>query len=1046
MAKVYLDSGDNFTLSSAATVYGSTGTEKVVVNSGVTGITIDASVERVDLSGASSAYTFKQAGNTIQVYSGATLVATTTVQDDTNGSQLVFSNGSVDVKMATGGTMTLGGATVSSTAAGAVTPTTIDASTTSGSGTGGTGGTGQTFVLTASDVTITEPAQVTAGTNTSANMTFTVNLSAAQTTDTVVNYATSTATGDLAVANSDYTTTNGSVTIAKGATSATFTVPVIGDGVFDGTVANPTAKETFTVTLSSPTAAFATSTVKGNITDLQTNSLPVNTVPATTPQVVLGTNAAVKTISVADANNNTVTVELTASNGLMNLTGAGTVATVTGKATTTLTGSVADINTALATLTYASDRTIAGSDTITIKTTDGFGGVDTDVVTVNVIAGALFKNGVSDALTGTTGNDVFIGVGGGHDTAASITFVDTADTASGSDGTDKVVLTEVQAGDLDNATAFTSIEELDITTETASGADVETIVIAVNAIGGNTLKTISHTDGSTTKDDSVAITGALTGTTLTLNSSVTAASVVAATAASTVDVILAGGVTVAALNDKATINTTTLNITSNGTTKNTITALGGATGASITDEGTVNLKGNTELSVTLAGTNNKVLLIDGSTAGGKLTVNAAVNAAAGTLQIKGGTVGDVLTGDSDAASKLYGNAGNDTLTGGTGADTIEGGAGDDSITGGAGADSINGGTGKDTIVADASDTLYFIAGDTGSTTATRDSVSGIIEGTKINLTGYATDFSTTFGLAAAATLATSASSATTREIYLDQTKQAIVIEMDAAGTTTEEIYVGVAFKATVSHTAGVLTFGAVPLTASVSGSYVMVEGQNATGAAVVADLSKSIPQVGGTNVTGATSSYVNLDASKMAGSNGLTITGSTVSNILIGTSLADTFEGKVGADTITTGTGADTVKFTTGDSLVGTIGDSNKSMTVANSDVVYVSATDIIDITAAAVTVADYDNLAQVAAGNDISFTITAKNIAEFVGTYDTATGKFLSTATNAATSASTTDADAIMIAWAATDAGTTATQAVVLVGVGTQLDAAMVNGVFTLA
>ena len=152
MAKVYLDSGDNFTLSSAATVYGSTGTEKVVVNSGVTGITIDASVERVDLSGASSAYTFKQAGNTLQVYSGTTLVATTTVQDDTNGSQLVFSNGSVDVKMATGGTMTLGGATVSSSAAAAVTPTTIDTATTSGSGTGGSGGSGgtttaQTLVL-----------------------------------------------------------------------------------------------------------------------------------------------------------------------------------------------------------------------------------------------------------------------------------------------------------------------------------------------------------------------------------------------------------------------------------------------------------------------------------------------------------------------------------------------------------------------------------------------------------------------------------------------------------------------------------------------------------------------------------------------------------------------------------------------------------------------------------------------------------------------------------------------------------------------------------
>jgi hypothetical protein len=116
-------------------------------------------------------------------------------------------------------------------------------------------------------------------------MTFTVTLSAAQTTATVVNYATSTASGDLATASSDYTTTNGSITIAANATTGTFTVPVIGDGVFDGTVANPTAAESFTVTLSSATSAFATTTVKGNITDLQTNSLPVNTVPSTTAPV-----------------------------------------------------------------------------------------------------------------------------------------------------------------------------------------------------------------------------------------------------------------------------------------------------------------------------------------------------------------------------------------------------------------------------------------------------------------------------------------------------------------------------------------------------------------------------------------------------------------------------------------------------------------------------------------------------------------------------------------------------------------------------------------
>jgi hypothetical protein len=143
-------------------VFGSTGTEKVVVNSGVTGVVVDANVERVDLPGASSAYTFQQAGNQLKVFSGATVVATIPLQDDTDGTQVVFTNGSVSAKVGATG-LTLGGATVPSTAAAAVTPTTIDATVTSGSGssTGGTT-TGQTFSLT----TATETKALTTGNDT----------------------------------------------------------------------------------------------------------------------------------------------------------------------------------------------------------------------------------------------------------------------------------------------------------------------------------------------------------------------------------------------------------------------------------------------------------------------------------------------------------------------------------------------------------------------------------------------------------------------------------------------------------------------------------------------------------------------------------------------------------------------------------------------------------------------------------------------------------------------------------------------------------------
>lgn len=186
-----------------------------------------------------------------------------------------------------------------------------------------------------------------------------------------------------------------------------------------------------------------------------------------------------------------------------------------------------------------------------------------------------------------------------------------------------------------------------------------------------------------------------------------------------------------------------------------------------------------------------------------------------------------------------------------------------------------------------------------------------------------------------------------------------------------------------------------------------------------------------------------------------TIEGTAFNDLIIGSVNAETIVGGAGADRLTGGAGADVLiggagsdrfVYATDDSKVGTIGDSNKSMTVANSDVIYAAAGDIIDLTSAIGTDDDYDGLVQVAAGGDISFVITAKTVVEFVGVYDSATGKFVSSATNAAGTASATDADAVMYAWAPTDGGTTATQAIVVVGVGTQLDGAMVNGVLTLA
>src|SRR5207249_2595082 len=75
--------------------------------------------------------------------------------------------------------------------------------------------------------------------------TFTVSLSNPSYTNVTVNFATANGT---ATAPSDYTATNGIVTIAAGQTNASLTVYVNGDITFE-------SNETFFVNLSSPTNA-----------------------------------------------------------------------------------------------------------------------------------------------------------------------------------------------------------------------------------------------------------------------------------------------------------------------------------------------------------------------------------------------------------------------------------------------------------------------------------------------------------------------------------------------------------------------------------------------------------------------------------------------------------------------------------------------------------------------------------------------------------------------------------------------------------------------
>ncbi|MEY4753141.1 MAG: hypothetical protein RJA44_816, partial [Pseudomonadota bacterium] len=134
-----------------------------------------------------------------------------------------------------------------------------------------------------------------------------------------------------------------------------------------------------------------------NFTTAGTNVAPVNSVPDTsvtplpatedTSLAFTGANA----ISVNDADGNLASTQLTVSHGTLNVNPAHAAlisAGSNGGATLTLSGTQAQINAALATLSYQGALNYNGSDTLTALSTDSAGTPlsDTDTVSINVAA------------------------------------------------------------------------------------------------------------------------------------------------------------------------------------------------------------------------------------------------------------------------------------------------------------------------------------------------------------------------------------------------------------------------------------------------------------------------------------------------------------------------------------------------------------------------------------------------------------------------------------------------------------------------------------
>ena len=120
------------------------------------------------------------------------------------------------------------------------------------------------------------------------------------------------------------------------------------------------------------------------VTVVAVNDPPINTVPGG-QTVAEDTTLSIASVSVADSDSSALTTTLSVSSGKLDVT-AGAGVTGNGTANVTITGTAAEINTALAGLAYTGNPDFNGADALTVATSDATAtATDTIAITVNPV-------------------------------------------------------------------------------------------------------------------------------------------------------------------------------------------------------------------------------------------------------------------------------------------------------------------------------------------------------------------------------------------------------------------------------------------------------------------------------------------------------------------------------------------------------------------------------------------------------------------------------------------------------------------------------------
>ena len=391
MARVILSNNETFTVfNSTASVEGGTGTETLLIGGTSSAVTVSQSIERVDLKGNVGDYTYQAAGNQVKVFSNGSLVTTITAQDDSNGTQVAFADGSAYLTVSSLNAAALGSSAIGTTAV-AISSTAVGASfdTAVKSGStalGGTTNTNQTFTLTTSAASVAEGGAgvvfTLSTTNVPAGTTFAYTVAGSG------NAATQTGSGVFTVDSSGK------------AVSPAYAVPTnssVGDaGTLQVTLANGKAISGL-VTVSDTTPAPVVQT-----------DFTVTAAQIAASNIAAGANAMAVEVGNAGAKTVTLQTDAITSDGGFVINGGGSNIAVTSGAQADTIVVVSSGNNTIS--------TGAGSDAVTV--------VGTGSNTIDVGAG-------SDVVTGGSGNDTVI-FGSGE--------LDAGDLVSGGSGIDTVVI------------------------------------------------------------------------------------------------------------------------------------------------------------------------------------------------------------------------------------------------------------------------------------------------------------------------------------------------------------------------------------------------------------------------------------------------------------------------------------------------------------------------------------------------------------------------------------------------------------------------------